>query len=78
VIRIADTGPGIALGEREKIFRRFYRSAAAQGETGAGLGLSMAQTIAQLHGFDLSVSDNAPGARFEIRCGATAPHVRQD
>jgi signal transduction histidine kinase len=78
VIRIADTGPGIALGEREKIFRRFYRSAAVQGEAGAGLGLSMAQTIAQLHGFDLNVSDNAPGARFEIRCGATAPQVRKD
>lgn len=66
LIRIADTGPGVPEGEREQIFKRFYRSRAARVVPGVGLGLSMAATIVELHGFELRVRDNAPGAVFEV------------
>jgi signal transduction histidine kinase len=66
LIRVADTGPGVAAEEREQIFKRFYRSRAARGVPGVGLGLSMAATIVELHGLELRVRDNAPGAVFEV------------
>jgi signal transduction histidine kinase len=65
-VRVTDNGPGVAPGERDKIFKRFYRSAAHEEIPGHGLGLSMAATIAELHGFALRLDDNAPGAAFEM------------
>jgi signal transduction histidine kinase len=65
-VRVCDSGPGVALFERSSIFKRFYRSEQSRQTPGTGLGLSMAATIAQLHGFDLRVGDNDPGATFEM------------
>jgi signal transduction histidine kinase len=65
-VRVRDSGPGIAPFERSSIFKRFYRSEQSRHTPGTGLGLSMAATIAQLHGFDLRVADNSPGAEFEM------------
>ena len=65
-VRVCDTGPGVAPFERSSIFKRFYRSEQTRQTPGTGLGLSMAATIAQLHGFDLRVGDNDPGATFEL------------
>ena len=67
---VSDTGPGVPRAEREKIFRRFYRASSERGESGHGLGLSIAVTIARLHGFELTVEDNYPGARFVMRAAA--------
>ena len=66
VLRVADRGPGIALEDRDNIFKRFYRAEASRHLPGNGFGLSMAVTIAELHGFSLRVKDNCPGALFEI------------
>lgn len=49
VLRIEDDGVGIPLAEHELVFRRFYRINGASGE-GCGLGLSIVQEIAHLHG----------------------------
>jgi signal transduction histidine kinase len=65
-VRVADTGPGVAASERPLIFQRFYRSAEHGATPGHGLGLSMAATIAELHGFALWLDENAPGATFEM------------
>ena len=52
ILQVSDTGMGIAKEDQEKIFQRFYRTGAAraQGESGAGLGLGIAQSIAAAHG----------------------------
>jgi hypothetical protein len=68
VIRVRDTGSGIGLMEREKIFERFHRGDGRA--SGSGLGLSIAQAIASLHKFDLRVKDNEPGALFEMMARA--------
>jgi signal transduction histidine kinase len=65
-VRVCDSGPGVAPFERSSIFKRFYRSAQTRHLPGTGLGLNMAATIARLHGFDLLVADNHPGAVFEL------------
>jgi hypothetical protein len=62
--------------ERAKIFDRFYRGERSGQTPGHGLGLSIAETIANLHGFKLTVEDNNPGARFELRATSSAPAVR--
>jgi len=75
-VEVWDTGPGIAPGEQKLIFQEFRRGSAAGGQ-GLGLGLSIAQRMADLLGhplrlrswpgrgsvFDLSV----PRARAAIR-----------
>jgi signal transduction histidine kinase len=65
-VRVVDSGPGVEPFERRNIFKRFYRSESSRGLPGTGLGLSMAATIAELHGFELHVVDNHPGAAFEM------------
>ena len=66
-VAVSDSGPGVAPQDREKVFRRFYRSEPSGPASGSGLGLSIAKSIAKLHGFSLKVEDNAPGARFVLR-----------
>jgi signal transduction histidine kinase len=72
VIRISDSGSGVAPGERDKIFERFYRTIRNDRVPGSGLGLSIAAAIANLHGFDLRVEDNHPGALFVMSAHAGA------
>jgi signal transduction histidine kinase len=69
-LSVSDTGPGVPLQDRGRIFRRFYRGEGAESAPGHGLGLNIAQTIADLHGFQLTVEDNNPGARFVMRPAA--------
>ncbi len=64
---IADTGPGIPAGEREKVFRRFYRLEASRTTPGNGLGLSLAEAIASLHRVAIELGDNQPGLRVSLR-----------
>jgi signal transduction histidine kinase len=73
---VSDTGLGVPPEERAKIFDRFYRGGRSGQTPGHGLGLSIAETIANLHGFRLTVEDNNPGARFELRATPSAPAVR--
>jgi signal transduction histidine kinase len=74
---VSDTGPGVPPQERERIFDRFYRGERSGKSPGHGLGLSIAETIANLHGFKLTVEDNNPGARFELRAAAPASAARE-
>ncbi|MBI4205621.1 MAG: HAMP domain-containing histidine kinase [Betaproteobacteria bacterium] len=67
VLFVADTGPGIPAGEREKVFRRFYRLEASRTTPGSGLGLALVKAVADLHGASLELSDNRPGLRVSVR-----------
>ncbi|MCA8354723.1 sensor histidine kinase [Burkholderia cepacia] len=54
VIQIRDTGPGIPLAERDRVFDPFYR-ALGSGQIGSGLGLSIVRTIACKIGAELDL-----------------------
>jgi signal transduction histidine kinase len=73
VVLVSDTGVGVPPQERARIFERFYRGDRSGQSPGHGLGLSIAEMIGNLHGFKLTVEDNNPGARFELRAGAPMP-----
>jgi signal transduction histidine kinase len=68
-ISIADTGPGIAPADRERIFERFVRlDPARSASPGAGLGLPIARWIAAQHGGTLSLQPStAAGSVFIAR-----------
>lgn len=63
VVRVADTGEGIAPGDLPRIFERFYREDSARTWTpaaGAGLGLSITKKILALHESAMHV-ESTPG-----------------
>ena len=66
VVRVRDRGPGIAPGDREKIFERFYRSAGLQDVEGSGLGLAIAARAAKRAGGELSLERSEPGTTVFI------------
>ena len=61
-ISVDDEGPGIPEDALPHVFERFFRADAARTrQQGAGLGLSIASWIAQLHGAELSVERRPEG-----------------
>lgn len=66
---VEDTGIGIQKEDIEKVFKGFYRTAAAKatGEGGTGLGLSIVRKIIERVGGTLSVeSEPGKGTRFDV------------
>jgi two-component system nitrogen regulation sensor histidine kinase NtrY len=62
-IVVADNGPGIPSGEREKLFLPYYSTK----RRGSGLGLAIVRRIVAEHGGSIDVTDNVPrGTRFVI------------
>ncbi len=82
VLQVEDSGPGIPMGEREKVFQPFYRTLGTDVD-GSGLGLAIVREIAQQHGAEIALEDAnlrhrpglsehagaafGPGARFTLR-----------
>ncbi len=73
VLGVDDAGPGVARGERSRIFERFARGSAARHRIGTGLGLSLVAEHAQAHGGEAWVEDRpGGGSRFLVSIqGAT-------
>jgi two-component system, OmpR family, sensor histidine kinase KdpD len=66
-LEITDHGQAIPVEEREKIFERFYRSPSVKNQIpGSGLGLSIANSIVQAQGGDLSVSSEVARTTFRM------------
>ncbi|MDE2111330.1 MAG: HAMP domain-containing histidine kinase [Alphaproteobacteria bacterium] len=68
---VADEGLGIPPEDREKVFRRFFRREQSRTTPGSGLGLALVSAIADLHGAEISLLDNAPGLRVVVKFPAT-------
>lgn len=67
ILRVTDTGPGIPLELRERVFERFYRILGTKA-TGSGLGLAIVSQITALHHAEiiLSTPPNGTGLQFDV------------
>jgi two-component system OmpR family sensor kinase len=65
VIRISDSGPGIPLEDRTRVFDRFYRCENAQ-MWGSGLGLAIVRNIADMHNATVDLGDNIAGKGLTV------------
>jgi two-component system sensor histidine kinase TctE len=72
LLEVEDTGPGIAPGERPRVFERFYRILGSNA-SGSGLGLAIVREIAQQHGAEIEIFNNPrsthkkfPGSLFRL------------
>ena len=62
-VSVADSGPGIAAGDQERIFRAFW----SRDGSGTGLGLAIARELAEAHGGVIQLeSEPGQGSRFEL------------
>ena len=70
---IEDSGPGIAAGDEERIFAKFYQSDTSREAEGNGLGLALVKKIVELNGGSVR-AENLPqgGCRFTVRLPAKA------
>jgi two-component system, OmpR family, sensor histidine kinase KdpD len=68
VFSVADHGPGLAAGEENKVFEKFYRGPGTPAG-GLGLGLSIARQLVEAHGGQIVAQNREQirGARFSIR-----------
>jgi signal transduction histidine kinase len=73
-LTVTDNGPGIPELERERVFERFYRAPGSGGQ-GCGLGLSIVQRIAELHGasIELIAPTTGSGLQVTVRFPAVPP-----
>ena len=70
VLAVTDTGAGIPVADRERIFERFYRTAIARRQAiqGTGLGLTISRAIVEAHNGTIAVdSDEGRGSTFTVR-----------
>jgi signal transduction histidine kinase len=77
---VADDGPGIAEGDRVRVFERFATldDARGPGRAGAGLGLSIVAAIVANHGGTVTVGETqGGGARFVVQLPAFVPAGRR-
>lgn len=69
-LRVADSGPGIPEGERDKVFGRFYRGSEHEGENkenGTGLGLAIVERICELHRARIELGESSlHGLRVDV------------
>jgi len=65
-VSVTDHGPGIADEDLPRIFERFYRSPAARGMPGAGLGLAIVGGVAQANDGTVAVRTGPHGSTFTL------------
>jgi signal transduction histidine kinase len=67
-IEVADSGPGIDVAERDRVFAPFHRGGAdaVRDSDGAGLGLAIARAIVETHGGRIWLADADVGTRVRF------------
>jgi signal transduction histidine kinase len=75
LLTVSDPGPGIPEADRCRVIDRFVRLEQSRSLPGSGLGLSLAQAVAHLHGGELRLEDNDPGLRSVISLPRGGPAI---
>lgn len=69
-VSVADDGKGIPPEKRDEARQRFMRLDPSRHVQGSGLGLSLVEAVAKLHGGSMQLEDNAPGLRVVFTLSA--------
>jgi CheY-like chemotaxis protein len=73
LVRVSDTGPGIASEDAPHVFDRFYQGGGGRSRGGTGLGLAFCRLAVALHGGTISVANpGQPGAIVDLTLPAAA------
>ncbi|MFI6101929.1 sensor histidine kinase [Lentzea sp. NPDC051213] len=69
VVKVSDSGPGIAEADQARIFDRFYRvdDSRTRQRGGSGLGLAVVQSLVQAHGGTIELTSRPGSTVFTIR-----------
>ena len=73
VLQVADEGPGVAPGELEKLFDKFYRGSGAKRLPGTGLGLSIVRGVMQGMGGQASAALRADASGLVVSLSLPIP-----
>ena len=67
-VEVADTGEGVAAGDRDRVFEPFFRGGegSARSGDGTGLGLTICRAIVEAHGGEIWIADSPRGARVRF------------
>jgi two-component system sensor histidine kinase QseC len=61
VLKVEDSGPGIPVDQRDKVFERFFRIGDDRNDSGivgSGIGLAIVHHVAEMHGADISLGES--------------------
>jgi two-component system sensor histidine kinase KdpD len=61
-IEVTDDGPGLAAGDEDRVFERFFHT----GKSGFGLGLAICKAAVEAHGGTISAKNRNPGVSFLV------------
>jgi heavy metal sensor kinase len=76
ILRVTNTGPGIAPEELPHLFKRFYRADKSRGDGRSGLGLSICKAIVEAHGGKIEAASKA-GQRVTFTVELPAANVTE-
>jgi len=68
-VRVADSGPGLPVGEEQRVFDKFHRGRPEAAQSGFGLGLTICKAIVEAHGGEIQARNRAEGGaefRFSL------------
>ena len=66
LVTVSDSGPGIPPDLQARVFERFFRADASRSAPGSGLGLSLVQAVAQLHGATIRLANTGSGLQVTL------------
>jgi two-component system sensor histidine kinase KdpD len=78
VVEVADRGPGVAAGDEQRVFEKFYRGQGQPGR-GSGLGLAICRGIVEAHGGRIESANRRDGGaafRFTLPVTDAPPEVK--
>jgi len=80
LLSLKDEGPGIALEDREHVFKPFYQGRIlARGHIkGTGLGLSIAHRYAEMHGGSIKVVNTEKGTIMQVSLPLAADNIARE
>jgi two-component system sensor histidine kinase KdpD len=80
-VSVADRGPGLAPGDEQRVFDKFYRGGADSGRGNVGLGLAICKGMVEAHGGRIWAENHPEGGavfRFTLPLDGVPPQVRAE